>query len=83
MNTIKLKQRDNKKQLPILVEKDEDGIYVVECPLFDGCYSQGETLDEALKNIREVIDLILEEKPNQEILNSYKPREFSLHTIDV
>ena len=83
MNTIKLKQRDNKKQLPILVEKDEDGIYVIECPLFDGCYSQGETLEEALKNIREVIDLILEEKTNQEILNSYKSREFSLHTINV
>ena len=50
------------KQLPLLVEKDEDGYYVIECPVFEGCYTQGETLDEALKNIREVIDLILEEK---------------------
>lgn len=68
-------------RLPLLVEKDEDGFYVVECPLFEGCYSQGETLDEALVNIREVIELIAEEKENQDILKSYHPQEFSFHTI--
>lgn len=68
-------------QLPIFVEKDEDGFYVVECPLFDGCYSQGSTLDEALSNIREVIHLILAESKNKRILQSYRPRELSLHTI--
>ena len=56
-------------QLPILIEKDEDGFYVVECPVFSGCYSQGKTIDEALKNIREVINLCLEEKENKEALN--------------
>ena len=69
------------RQLPIFIEKDEDDFYVVECPLFEGCYTQGKTLDEALKNIREVIELILEEKDNREILRSYKPREISLPTI--
>lgn len=59
-------------QFPIVVEKDESGFYVVECPLFRGCYSQGKTLDETLKNIREVIELCLEEKENQEILKSYR-----------
>ena len=68
-------------QLPLFVEKDKDGFYVVECPLFEGCYSQGKTLDEALKNIREVIALILEEKKSQEIIRSYRPKELSLHTI--
>lgn len=68
-------------QFPTIVEKDEDGFYVVECPLFRGCYSQGKTLDEALKNIREVIELCLEEEENQEILKTYKPKELSLHTI--
>jgi len=68
-------------QLPLFVEKEEDGFYVVECPLFEGCYSQGKTLDEALKNIREVITLVLEEKESQEILKSYHPKELSLHTI--
>lgn len=67
--------------LPLIVEKDEDGFYVVECPLFEGCYSQGKTLDDALKNIREVIALILEEKQSRDILRSYHPQELSLHTI--
>ena len=66
---------------PVIVEKDEDDFYVVECPLFKGCYTQGKSLDEALKNIREVIKICLEEKENQEILKTYKPKELSLHTI--
>lgn len=70
-------------KFPIFVEKDEDGFYIVECPLFRGCYTQGKTLDEALKNIREVIELLLEEKENQEIAKSYRPRELSLHTITI
>jgi len=68
-------------QLPIVVEQDEDGFYVVECPVFRGCYTQGKTLDEALRNIREVIELILEEKENQQTLKSYRPREVGFHTI--
>jgi predicted RNase H-like HicB family nuclease len=70
-----------KPQLPLFVEKDEDGFYVVECPLFEGCYSQGKTLDEALKNIREVLYLIMEERESRELLKSYRPQELSLHTI--
>jgi len=69
------------QSFPVIVEKDEDDFYVVECPLFKGCYSQGKSLDKALKNIREVIEICLEEKENQEILKTYKPKELSLHTI--
>ena len=83
MSKITEKQVRKRKQIPLYVEKDEDNIYVVECPLFDGCYAQGKTLDEALKNIRQVIDLVLKEKTNRTILNAYNPREFSLHTITV
>jgi len=69
------------KQFPVIVTKDEDKFYVIECPVFTGCYTQGKTLDEALKNIKEVIELCLEEKENQEILKSYKPVELSFHTV--
>lgn len=78
---VPTKTKVHTPQLPLFVEKDEDGFYVVECPLFDGCYSQGKTLDAALKNIREVISLLLEEEESREILRSYRPRELSLHTI--
>ena len=69
------------RQFPVIVEKDEDGFYVVECPLFRGCFTQGKNLDEALKNIKEAIELCLEEKENRELAVSYQPSEFSLHTI--
>lgn len=69
------------KKFPIIVEKDESGFYVVECPVFRGCYTQGKTIDEALKNIREVIELCLEEPENREILESYNPEEVGLHNI--
>jgi predicted RNase H-like HicB family nuclease len=75
--------KQGKTHVPVFIEKDEDGFYVVECPLFEGCYSQGKTVDEALRNIREVIDLIVEEKKNRQILETYHPRELSLHTITV
>jgi len=75
----KTKHRDT--QVPVLIEKGEDGFYVVECPLFEGCYSQGKTVDEALRNIREVIRMIAEEKRNRDILRTYRPQELSLHTI--
>lgn len=54
------------KQLPILLEKDEDGMYIAECPALEGCYSQGTTLDEALKNVQEAIELCIEEKSNRQ-----------------
>ena len=76
-----LTKKHRNLQLPLYVEKDEDGFYVVECPVFEGCYSQGKTLDMALRNIREVIQLIIEEKKNQEVLKFYHPQELSLHTI--
>jgi len=50
-----------KLHLPILVEIDEDGLYIVSCPLFKGCHSCGETINEAMENIREVIEMCLEE----------------------
>jgi predicted RNase H-like HicB family nuclease len=71
----------NNYQLPLLIEKDEDGMYVVECPVFSGCYTQGKTLDEALKNIREVIDLCLLEKENKETLRNFHPQELSFYSL--
>ncbi len=39
----------------ILIEQDEDGIFVAECPALPGCVSQGKTRPEALANIRDAI----------------------------
>jgi len=45
----------------IVLEPDaEDGGYVAHCPALPGCYSQGDTRDEALQNIREAIEAYIE-----------------------
>ncbi|HJH25841.1 MAG TPA: type II toxin-antitoxin system HicB family antitoxin [Methanophagales archaeon] len=47
-------------KLEIVLEQEEDGAYSVHCPALKGCHSQGETREEALKNIQEAIQLYLE-----------------------
>ncbi|MCU4137735.1 MAG: Antitoxin component HicB of the HicAB toxin-antitoxin system [Thermodesulfobacteria bacterium] len=59
-----------KFHFPIIVEMDEDGYYIVSCPIFKGCHTYGETIEEALENIKEVIEMCLEET-NIEELNKF------------
>jgi len=49
----------------VIIEQDEDGYYVGEVPQLRACYSQGKTLDELMVNIREVIELCLEEEDGE------------------
>jgi predicted RNase H-like HicB family nuclease len=56
-------QNDKTLHLPILIEQDEDGVYIVSCPNFAGCHSYGKTVEEAISNIREVIAMCIEESP--------------------
>ncbi len=44
----------------VLIEQDEDGVYVAEVPSLPGCISQGETREQTLENIREAIAGYLE-----------------------
>lgn len=39
----------------IVLEQDEDGIFIAECPSLPGCVSQGKTRKEALENIQDAI----------------------------
>ncbi|MCX7095381.1 MAG: type II toxin-antitoxin system HicB family antitoxin [Methylobacter sp.] len=61
----------SKKHFPILIEQDTEGFFIVSCPLFQGCRSYGKTIDEALSNIQEVIELCLEEQQNEEYSNTF------------
>lgn len=57
-----MKQYDFK----VLLEPDDEaGGFVVTCPSLPGCYSEGETVEEALNNIKEVILLCLEDMQEQ------------------
>ena len=44
----------------VLIEQDEDGVYVAEVPALPGCISQGQTRVEAVENIREAIAAYIE-----------------------
>jgi predicted RNase H-like HicB family nuclease len=49
------------KEFYVVIERDEDGMYIGEVPQLKACYSQGKTIDELMKNIKEVIEMCLEE----------------------
>jgi predicted RNase H-like HicB family nuclease len=51
----------------VLLEPDETGGYIVSCPSLPGCYTQGDTVAEALDNIKEAILLCLEDLQAQDL----------------
>ena len=51
----------------VLIEQDEDGIYVANVPDISGCYTQGRTVEQAMERIREAIQVCLE-ADDEEIL---------------
>jgi predicted RNase H-like HicB family nuclease len=48
-------------RLSVVVEKDADG-YIAFCPELEGCYSQGETYEELMENIRDAIQLHIQDR---------------------
>jgi len=66
-----VKRGEGKMVYRVIIEKGEDFGYVAHCPAIPGCHSQGETMEEAIENIKDAIrgclsvldkDLIFEEK---------------------
>ena len=65
----------------VLEEDEEVGGYIASCPSLPGCFSQGDTADEALENIKEAIQACLESLAEDEIKsNITKP---SSRVVDV
>lgn len=54
----------DRREFFVIIERDENGGYIGEIPQFRACYSPGQTIDELLINMREVIELCLEEDNN-------------------
>ncbi len=44
----------------IIIEKDEDGVFIAECPNLPGCISQGKTRMEAIKNMKDAVSGYIE-----------------------
>ena len=62
----------------ITVFRDEDGMYVAECPSIPGCISQGKTEEEAEDNIRDAIKQCLEVRAEKGM-----PLTVSTHQVEV
>ena len=66
---------------PIIVQKELAGGYTVINPLLAGCYSEGDTLEEALANIKEVTEMCLEELAETDTPTSFE--NTSIHTLNL
>lgn len=51
----------------VVIERDEDGMYIGEVPQLRACYSQGETINELMTNIKEAIELCLEDQADEKV----------------
>ena len=69
-----------KYKYQILIEKDENDIYIASCPALQGCYSQGDTVDEALQNIKDAIQLHIEAR---QALGEPIPIEILIEEVEV
>ena len=65
-------------KLSVTLDRDEDGIWVVECPSIPGCVSQGHTREEAMANIRDAIALCLEVRAERGM-----PLTFEMSDVEV
>jgi predicted RNase H-like HicB family nuclease len=55
-----IKFPSNEFEFTVVIEQDEDGIYVASVPELDGCHTQAKTLDKLRERIKEAIELYLE-----------------------
>jgi predicted RNase H-like HicB family nuclease len=62
----------------VTIDRDEDGVWIVECPAIPGCVSQGATKDEALANIGEAIKLCLEVRAEQGLPLNIETRQIEV-----
>ena len=68
-------------QFRVVIEQDEDGLYVASVPDLVGCYTQGKTLEEVRKRIREAIELVLESEKVDTLPVTSSPRFFGVEDV--
>lgn len=62
----------------VTIDRDEDGVWVVECPAVPGCVSQGESKEQALENIKDAIKLCLEVRAERGLPLSIESRQIEV-----
>ena len=67
-------------KLMVTLDRDEDGVWIAECPAIPGCVSQGATRDEALANVKEAIAGCLEVRAEQGMPLTIETRQIEVAT---
>lgn len=68
----------------VVIEQDEDGFYVADVPALQGCYTQGKTFEEVLKNIREVISMCVQEmREDGQTIETQYPEIVGIKTLEI
>jgi predicted RNase H-like HicB family nuclease len=62
----------------VKIDRDEDGVWVVECPAIPGCVSQGESKEQAAENIKDAIKLCLEVRAERGLPLSIESRQIEV-----
>lgn len=62
----------------VTIDRDEDGVWIVECPSIPGCVSQGQTKEEALENIKDAIAACLQVRAERGL-----PLTVETHQVEV
>jgi len=76
--------KKEKYTVQVIIEQDEDNRYIASCPALQGCYTQGDTFEEALDNIKEVVRMCIEELEDEgKPLDLRYPEVIALKQIEV
>ena len=62
----------------VTLDRDEDGVWIIECPAIPGCVSQGHSKDEALSNIQDAIFLCLQIRAEQGLPLTIETRQIEV-----
>jgi len=60
----------------VIIEQDEDGVFVASVPALQGCYTEGDTFEEVLKNAEDVIKLHVEARKTRGLIPDDSQTEF-------
>lgn len=69
-----------KYQYTVVIEQDENGVYISSCPALQGCHSFGDTYEEAVENIKEAIQAHIEAR---RMVGEAIPIEFAVDRVEV
>lgn len=68
----------------VLIEQDEDNKYIASCPSLAGCYTQGDTYEEVIENIKDVIKMCIKETEDEkQSLNLKYPEIIGVKNLEI